>query len=161
MGIYANIGAARVSRSSSFYEPGEYRVKIKSVKDVDSTQRPGKMYFVIETICLESDNPKIRVGGEYSQVIDLQNIMAAGNIKQFLAAASGVPPEADDDQMLQETERFWSAHVGRNMSFEQICELVTSNANPLEDVVLHVSATSIKTKAGGDFTKMKWAPLTD
>ena len=166
MGIYSTIKAAKATKSGQYYEAGDYKCKILAVKEVASTQKPGAMYFVVETECLESNNTNIKVGAEYSQVIDMSNIMAMPNIKVLLAAASDLDPYTmSNDDLNEALEERWSELCERKMELEQICELVAGTTNPLEGMEIGLTCVNQKTKPtlqkpeGGNFTKYQWYSL--
>lgn len=166
MGIYSTIKAAKATKTGQYYEKGEYRCKILAVKEVVSTQKLGQVYFVVETECLESNNDKVKVGAEYSQVIDMTNIMAMPNIKVFLAAASDLDPYTmSNDDLNAALEERWSELCERKMELDEICELIASAANPLEGMEIGLTCVEQKTKptvqkpTGGIFTKYQWYSL--
>lgn len=155
MGMFDGIEDAQVSKSGQYFKPGSYRVKIKAVKGQESSATPGKHFFIVETEVLESSNPDIPVGNERSQVITMGEQMALPNVKMFMAAVSGVDPNSDT--INEEVEAYWEPKLGQHMSFKDICELVTSSANPLEGLELALVCEEITTKGTGKpFTKHLW-----
>lgn len=103
MGLFSKIETTQVTKTGRYFEAGNYKIVILACKVVESQADP-RHFFIIETRVLESDNDKIEVGGEYSQVIDLNNQMGIPNVKGFVAAASGVEPTSEAVNSLIEEE---------------------------------------------------------
>jgi hypothetical protein len=154
-GRFAGIEEAKVFKTGQYFKPGLYTVKIKAVKWVVGSVGK-KEFVVIETEVLESNNPEVPVGGERSQVIDYSSVMGQPNVKAFVAAASGVDPGSSN--VNDEVSAYWSKTVGEHLSFEAICDLIVSDTNPLEDVVLGLECVEVTTKSGDPFTKHSWQP---
>lgn len=170
MGLFSKIREATVSKTGQYFTAGKYRVKLKVVKSQESSQAGNKNFFIIETSVLESDNDVTPAGCERSQVIDLGNQMAMPNVKEFTCCASGIDPQ--DPESNEKVEAFWKEIVGEAISFENVCELITSEGNPLEDVEMDLECVDVETKKSKDrrksnpdapqefFTKHIWAPRT-
>jgi hypothetical protein len=164
MSIYDKIKEAQVSKSGQYFKPGNYAVRIKACKLVKSQAGPAKTFFVIECEVRQSDNPDIPVGSERSQVIDMGKVMALPNIKQFMAAVSGIDPTCET--VNEDVEAFWQKELVRrelidendHVPFEDVCELVTDEKiNLLKDIEMKLECTNIQTKEKGqDFTKHNW-----
>lgn len=154
MSLYGDIKDASVSRSGQYFKEGHFLVKIDAVKEQES-QVGNKLFFIIETTVLESDNPYVKVGGHYSQVIDTGNVMFLPNVKGFMAAVSGV--DANSDTHNDEIEKYWEGVMGEHVPFERICELVTSEGNPLEGIEIELECVEIITKKEKKpFTRHNW-----
>lgn len=132
-GMFDGIEGARVSEGGVYFRPGVFKARILAVKALKD--RKGVGTFVVECELLESSEEALPVGTIASWVVKLDKEPALGNIKAFAAAASGV--------------------TAKDVTAKAI-ELIVSEGNPLRDTVLKVSAQNIKTKAGGDFTKVTW-----
>lgn len=156
MGMFGKIEEAKVTKTGQYFGPGKYQVKLLVVKEVESTKNSNKEYVAIETKVLASDNPAHPAGAERSQVIDMTNVMGLPNFKGFLAAVSGVDPSMES--LNSDVCNYWKSKVESEITLEQVCELVVSPANPLEGLVMDLECVTIKTQAGGDFTKHIWAP---
>ena len=153
MSLYSDISEASVSRSGQYFKPGNFLVKIEAVKEQES-QKESKIWFIIETKVLESDNPDVKVGGDYSQVIDTTNVMFLPNVKGFMAAVSGV--EASSETINEEIEKYWEGVMGEYVSFERVCELVASEGNPLQGIEIELQCVEIRTKDDRPFTRHIW-----
>jgi hypothetical protein len=158
MGMFDGIEDATVSKSGQYFKPGNFLVELKAVKQQDSATAPGKQFFIIETQVLESSNPDIPVGNERSQVITMGQTMSLPNVKAFMAAVSGVDPNADD--VNAQVEAYWMPKLGgQHTSFDKICELVVGPANPLAGLKLRLVCEEIQTKGTKQpFTKHLWQP---
>lgn len=156
MGKYDKLADAQVSKTGQYFDVGNYRVKILAVKDVESTKGGNKNYTVIETRVVESNNPKIPVGSERSQVIDMGNVMGLPNLKAFVAAASGV--DATMDSVNDDIEAYWARQdpQGAQRSLGDIVEELFVGANVLEDVEMELTCVEVKKQNGDPFTKYIW-----
>lgn len=162
MGHFSKIKGTKVTPSGQWFKPGNYTVKIKACKVVESSQ-DNRAFFIVETEVLESTNPDITPGMDRSQAIDLTKVMGMPNVKGFVAAASGVDPytEGLDEQVEAEwARRLAEQGVTEKIDYEQICELIISELNPLRGQVMQLECVNItKKKDGGDFTKHNWQPF--
>ena len=144
MGRFSKIADAKVTPSGQYFKEGNYTVKIEACKYVES-QADRKEFFIIEP------------GTDRSHVINMNQVMGNPNMKQFVAAASGVDPYCDtvNDLILEE----WKRRLGEPVDMETICELIVSSANPLEGQVMKLECTVIQKRSDGeDFTKHNWQP---
>jgi len=165
MSLFGKIRDVDVGKSGQYFKPGIYKVRVKSVKVKDSQVGPAEKYFIVETEVLESNNPDIAVGAEKSQVIKMSNVMALPNVKAFVAAASGVDPNSET--INEEVEAYWKKKLEEQgviqptetVSFDQVCDLIVSNLNPLGGLELKLECATIETKGEGkEFTKHFWSP---
>jgi hypothetical protein len=162
MGHFSKVKTTKVTPSGQYFKPGNYTVKIKGCKVVES-QRDNRAFFVVETVVLESTNAEITEGMDRSHVIDLSKVMGMPDIKAFVAAASGVDPFSEAIDTLVEEEwarRLEKMGVTEKADYEQICELIVNEEiNPLEGQVMKLECVNITKKSdGGDFTKHNWQP---
>lgn len=118
-------------------DPGSYLLEIKEVKAIRSFKK--KRMVIIEAIVLEAQPGSTnRVGQTVSRVINLENgDVALGELKSAVAAAANVPAET-----------VTAAHV------EGVC----GPAQPLRGQKFHADAKIIKTRGGGDFTRVAYTP---
>jgi hypothetical protein len=133
MGIFGKIGEAQYSDGGVYLLPGVYRLEIKSC--VYKRTRKGQDAFIVEFKIMESTNQERLPGSTCSWMVTMDKEPALGNIKQFIA----------------ETVEQDMAAIN-----EQIAEAVVSAQNPLGGRFVRASAVNIKTKAGRDFTKVKY-----
>ena len=159
MGYYSKIKNTEVSKSGSYFAPGNFKVEILRIKEQESST-DSRVFFIVETKVLESDCDDIKAGAEKSQVIDMTQVMGMPNIKQFIASVSGVDTsEYDNEEINAMVETYWSEQLETRVEFEDICEMVASSDNPLEGVQIDLVCSNIITKGKGQpFTKHTWQP---
>ncbi len=135
MGItaYGEISKAKFSEGSIWLLTGVYRLMIQACKHI--TTRKGVQAFVVEFEVLESSNPERVPGSMCSWMVTLDKEPALGNIKQFISTAVPCKPEQVNEEAVL---------------------AIVSEANPLKGRIVRCAATNIITKAGRDFTKVKF-----
>lgn len=131
-----------VQRGTPF-EAGIYLVEIHACKGVEGQM--GDEFWVTEVKVIESDNEKIKVGGQYSHVIKLTNTKAGtapwSEVKAFVCAALDI--SAGDKAVTDK--------IG-----EKICLYIIGPDKPLEGLKMRLQCTMTKTREGKDFTRHKW-----
>jgi len=136
MGIFDGIGKAQYFEGGKYVNPGLYLAEIARVKQAKT--RNGRPFFVVELKVLESSNIKEHpVATDMSWMVMLDQDAALGNIKHFLSVAGEIP--------LGEVK-------------ESDAEEAVAEDNPLGGVKVRLMAVNIKTKAGKDFTKVRFMP---
>lgn len=148
---FANIGAAQVSQGGVYFLDGSYLVEIETCT---VHQGATKLSTIIEARIITSTNPERPPGMKCSQVINMTQQAALGNVKGFLAALNGIP--------VNETERV-NQFVTREMT-----NFVFGPTNPGKGrrVRLQCTTTATRPKLGangqplppGQFTKHSWSP---
>lgn len=134
MGLFKGIESAKTSKGGVYPLPGVYTLEITSAKT--GVSRAKRHFFVAEFRVLASTNADRPEGSEMSWMVMLDHDSALGNIKAFLSAATGSAEDEIDEAGV---------------------EAVVSAANPLKGCKVRASAVNVKTRAGGDFTKMSWS----
>jgi hypothetical protein len=161
MGLFAGIDEATPTKGGVYFQPGKYIVEIAAVKTIKSQREKNKDFFVIETEVIASDHTAqangLKAGSKPSQAIDMGNIMAIPNVKGFVAAVSGVHPDATD--LNTQIVAVWQGLTGAVLNVKQITERIIAGDNPCGGVRLFAEAVEIKTRGGEPFTKINWAPL--
>ena len=138
MGIFDKIGNAQYFESGKYVSPGLYKAEIQKVKQAATRQK--RPFFVVEMKVLESSNLKDHpLGTDMSWMVMLDQDAALGNIKHFLAVATGTP--------INEV----SAKDAEDSCAED---------NPLGGTEIRLMAVNITTKAGNPFTKCKFIPAS-
>lgn len=134
MGNYDGIKDAKFFEGGgSYFKDGLYIVKIDAVKEGESRKKDA--FFVVECSVIYSSNPLLAPGASVSWLVMLKQDAALSNIKGFAAAATDITPDEVD---------------GKGV------ELLVSEKNPLRGTVLGVEASTVKTRKGDDFTRVKW-----
>lgn len=143
MGMFSKIKDAKFSEGGVYIKQGVYRLQIEAVKAILTRQK--KQAFVVEVKVLESNNPERAAGSLCTYMVTMDKEPALGNVKQFLETI--MKPEQLDFSKLSEEQ------------CDAVCEGVCAEKNPLRGRIVRASCVDIKTKAGRDFTKVKF--LTD
>jgi hypothetical protein len=139
MGLFGGIKNAKFSDGGVYLLDGVYRLEVQALKMIEV--RVGKRKaFVAEFKILESSNPARLKGSSVTWMVMMDLDAALGNIKNFMESL--IPGL---DQVSEE-------------EFETACDESVSEANPLKGHNVRASAWTIKTKKGGDFTKVKYMP---
>lgn len=147
MGMFASIDKAKVSGGGVYFLPGKYVVEIERCFTLKS--RKNAHLAIVECLIKESDNPARSAGTRASWVSNLDGQDAAmGNIKAFLAIANGL--DTTDEKLIDE-------NVDEAMAAYCFGE---SNENPLAGYTMSLQCTTVKTRAGNDFTKHMWSLIS-
>lgn len=133
-GFFNGIGKARPSAGGVYLKPGKFKVKLNEVKVIRSGTKNVDM-FVVAFDILESSNPECAVGTSASWVVNMTQQSALGNIRGFLAAATGEDVDSID---------------------EDVADALVGEDSPLVGNELSVQASMIQTKRGTPFTKHLW-----
>jgi hypothetical protein len=139
--MFSAVQGASVNGGGIYFKAGRYKVEILAVKSILS--RKNENLFVVETEIKESDCADLRPNTKCSQVINLsKHDSAPGNIKAFVAAALDISPTSEE------------------VNWEELCDVVCTDANPLKGTMMTLICANTKTKAGGDFTLHQWSLLS-
>ena len=138
-----------------FMNDGRYRVRIEAFKAGKSQQGKGE-YYVAEMTVLdvimgyENSNP----AGERLSWVQFKSWQpSASNIKGFIKALTGL----DDDD-----GAYLIAPDGKKMKFSEALDKATAgDGTAFAGAELIAEAMSVKTKKGGDFTKVLWTAAED
>lgn len=124
---------ARESKGGVYVLPGAYLAEVVACKA--GATRDGKDNFIVELLVHESNNPDRQAGTLMDWYVDLTKEPSLGNVKGFIMVAAGCTAEEVSGDAIR---------------------LICSEAQPLKGTKLRLSASNIKTKKGGDFTKVAW-----
>lgn len=136
MSEFSGIENASSTARLANLRPGVYVLEAQAFKLVNSRAK-GKMFISEWKVIEASGSEANEVGTSASQVIKMSLDSALGNIKAIVAAVSG------------ESEK--------NIT-SAMCDAIVSEKNPAKGVKVRAEATLTKTRAGTDFTLIKWAP---
>lgn len=148
MGLFSGIGGAKVGVGGAYFSAGQYIVRLKLVKIVQS--RKHEDLYTVETIVKSSNNPDIKVGELRTWQTNAKRDSFLGNVKGFLAACNGVDP-SNEVQVAELFPNPEEAEAAAEFSVDE-------KENPLGGIWLNLSCVLKKTKAGGDFTVHNWMP---
>lgn len=138
---FEKIGSAKTFEGGVYYEEGVYPVvRVDALKLI--TRHNGHEMFIVESTVLQSQNPKCPPGSSRSVAYNLTKHpdSAYGNARKVIAQVSGLPVENVDPEGAQ---------------------LACSTDNPFGGTLCSVEAYTTKTRAGGDFTNVRFARLPD
>lgn len=145
MSLFKGVNNAAMSLGGIYLNDGhKYLLEISATKLV--TGRKGDNFFVGEFVVVESDDPKLGTGSKPSWVCAMKQDAALGNILAYIGSAMGINPQ-DETRLRGEVT-------------EDVSELVVSAKNPLRGKHIGVVTKTVKTRAGGDFTKHYWEPAS-
>lgn len=140
------VSAAAPRNQSEFLRPGQYMLTIKSVRE-GTTRAPAlRPYFVVNATVTANDDhdgsqKSLRVGQEAGWMVMLDRDGALRDVRAFLDAAMTDDEKesfaADEDAFIQAILSDPAHFAGRSL----MC-----------------MAENVKTKAGKDFTKVRWFP---
>ncbi len=147
MGLFGDIKGQSSARGGVYFTPGNYVVEVERCK-IGQT-RKGVDFFVAECKVIETDSKELRPGASASFLVTLDKDPALGNIADFMrmglwlqgrdAGIDGLPADADSVS-LEEGDA------------DEIC----GEDNPFVGLRVGLEAYNKPTKAGNDFTRMKW-----
>lgn len=128
MGRFGQVENVEPTMRGQVFEAGLYLVELAGCKGVDGQQ--GDVFFIIEANIVESDNDKVKVGAQHSQVINTTNKKAKNapwsDIKAFICAALDIPL-TDKDQ---------TKKIG-----EAMAEYICGPDQPLKGLVMKLQCT--------------------
>ncbi len=129
--------APKYNDGGVWFEEGNYLVRVDKIKCQDNRKKIEQ--FFVETTILESDNPKRKPGSQASAMSQETWDTYYSWIKHTLS----VMTPCDEDQI---------DNAG--------VEAAVSEDNPFQGTIVALQATNVKTKAGGEFTKITWREAT-
>ena len=138
MGLFDGIENVQVTQRSEYLKAGQYLLEIQAIKMGES--RNGEGYFLSEFKIIESSNPELPPGAPVTWMTMKRFESFLKGIKAFIAAAAG----CTIDEVTQ-----------------AICDAAVSEDQPLAGVRVSAFAKDIKTKKGGDFTKVMFSSVAN
>lgn len=135
MGLFDGIENAKPTEGGVFLREGVYEeIEILGIK-VGRT-RKGRDFFVVEGKILKATGPQANpVGSQASWMEMLDRDNALGSVRAFVAALCGCELDEVD---------------------EKAVSALVSKDQPGVGGVIKAEASMVKTRAGGDFTKVRW-----
>lgn len=135
MGIdFGVIGKAKVYDSGQYVLPGKYLAQVSAIKEVNSIG--GDDFMVIELDIFESNNDERKPGDSMSQMYNFRHLSTAGNVRGMLMAMFQTEEKEDIDG--------------------EVAKEVLHEEQPLRGLVMKLDAFNKPTRAGNDFTVVKW-----
>jgi hypothetical protein len=147
MGMWDNIEKVDVFQKSAYFAPGVFLASVLCCRARDGHKGEA---FIVEFKIHESSNKENPAETEASWVRKFgnkeQSEMSQRAIIAFVTAALGY--EVTEDNVTKVKG-----------SFRKLIERITGEENMLAGKMVRIEATAIKTKAGGDFTLLKFSPV--
>lgn len=165
--LFNGMANANINGSGTYMDEGLYVVETKSifVKKGNNPAKPGDS-FIAEFTVLKSNNEKHPIGSSGSYVLKFTNPYAMGNIVEFVMALLGYQNTKEnqaDATKRQEIDLVTRAACDSDSAKKTIDELRAGLGNPtygvLTGVKVNLECRKKPTKAGGEFTVHKWAPI--
>lgn len=134
---FDNIEAAKATEGGNWVRPGRYQAELGAVKMVTNRSKAELMAIESKIVAVldNAGGAGHRVNEEIVHFLKVSLDSFLGNAKQFISAALTCHP---DD-------------VGASQA-----DTVVSDEQPLAGIIVEFTAVNIKTKAGGDFTKVMY-----
>ena len=139
MGIFGGIETAQTYGAGTHIEAGTHELEIHAVTNFESSQHAGRHYFCVEADVINSTNAVHVPGQRLSWLVNMQTPSALSNCLGF---AQALDPAAKKDDIT-----------------EELMEALCGSEQPSRGVRVRAIASMIKTRAGGDFTKVSWEAL--
>jgi len=136
MGIFDAISDAKVYGGGRYITPGKYKLKIQELKTFESTKNAGQNFFAAECEVAETTSEDYAPGDVVTWLVDMTKAPAMNNLLQFALALDPENTKSDITASVME-------------------ELV-SPEQPASGIMVTADAFVIKTRNGGDFTKVNW-----
>ena len=160
MGLFDDIDEAESSKGGFWFKPGHYRVKLLRV--FKKMSRKNVELLVVETEVLKTNNPERPVGCKPSQLYPGDKDASPGNIKGFFGVCFATQQCMNGKFMTPEQAelKYLTAAKGDAEGKKKVkarCDHAAGEDNPLEDLELNAEVFNVKTKAGGDYTKVVWS----
>jgi len=136
--LFDGIEKVEVSQRSEYLQPGSYVLEIQAIKE--GTSRSGEDYFLSEFKIIESSNDELPAGAPVTWMTMKRFDSFLKGVKAFIAAAAGCTV----DEVTQ-----------------AICDAAVSSDQPMAGARVSAFAKNIKTKKGGDFTKVTFSGVSN
>lgn len=146
MGRFAKVRTAEAGNRGNYlpHEDARYKVRVLQCKMLEP--RKGGLAFIVEFEILEASTDTVKVGAKRSWYRDIGATEEKGgenaraDMREFVCQAIPDAEEALDDED----------------AFEEICEWVVSEDQPVAGMIFDVETGAGKTQSGGPFTHHNW-----
>ena len=164
-GVFASVGSARPSVDSNYPRPGVGIFQIVRLKG--SKNQAGIGNFIVEMRCIHvidegRTDPAASIhqphfpGEDVGHVMSSKNLSFAGNVKATIAALVGMPSDAWDQ--VPDRDARWMKLINRVTADGTTMDPDNPSqplpVQPLANMFFEVYGHTIKTRAGGNFTKI-------
>ena len=146
MGIFTGFNEATVGGKGVWFLDGLYQVTVNEI--LVKVSRKKDTLYIIECKITKSTCPGRTVGMTCSQVINMKQDAAMGNVKAFIAAACGFNPKMTPEE-----------YVAAGIT-EEVAEYSYHKDQPYKGKHLDLEAVTVDTReVGGKYTVHNWAPF--
>lgn len=136
MGAFSGIENTKTYKNSPYLTPGQYELTVRSLSLVESKKKRGQQFFVAEFDVVTTTNPEFQPGSLVSWLVNMDHgETALSNCKAFAAAVL----DCDEEEVNEEA-----------------MEKLVGPEQPAQGIRIKANGFNIKTKAGDDFTKIRW-----
>ena len=147
--LFAGVENAQVMRRGSYIEPGDYVARLLSA-EFKAGRKGNQVILELAVITSSYDHARPETHGcnhEGSTMTAFvkQNDSFLSNIKEIVLALSGFDEKGNPRP---ETDTVTAAE----------CNALTSPEQPFAGALVYIEARPIKTRAGGDYTRVNWWP---
>lgn len=136
MSLFEGIQSSQVYGSGNYITQGTHELEIHEVSTFESSQHPGRFYFCVESDVLTSTSDAHNPGERVTWLVNMQQPSSLSNCLSFALALDKNATSADIDEA----------------TMEKIC----GAEQPARGIRVRALAHNVKTRAGGDFTKVSW-----
>ena len=136
MSLFNGIESSQVYGAGNYITAGTHELEVHECSTFESSQNPGRFYFCVEADVLSSTADAHAPG---TRVTWLVNMQQPSSLSHCMGFALALNPEATQADITSEF-------------MEGIC----ADDQPIRGTRVRAFANNVKTKAGGDFTKVSW-----
>ena len=156
-------GKTPSSAGSYINDEVECVVEVTVNKAKASERGDGKYFFITEFKVVEVLSGPIVVDASRTQTININSQAGPSDCVAYLAAAAGIDPyNTDGDFEAALIAAYSEALEMKDLSIEQIAEIVCDENQPLAGVKLRLQTVNKPMKTEGKFfTKHLWFPVED
>ena len=142
MSLFKGIQKVQVSGTGRYITPGSYVLEVAEVKTFESQKKKGRHFFCVEGAVMSTTSQEYSPGDLVSWLVNVTDHESAlANIKNFAMSLSS---NIDEEDITPE-------------SVDALC----SSDQPAAGTKVRATAINVQTRAGGDFTKVSWAPYSE
>lgn len=140
MGVFSGIEQAKTFKKSPYIAPGQYTLSVRSLAVVNSKAGKSRVFFVAEFDVVASTNPEFQPGALVSWLVDMNNgDTSLSDVKLFASAIL----DCEEEEVT-----------------EAAMDKLTGPEQPATGIRVKANAFNIVTRAGADFTKIRWDSCT-
>lgn len=140
MSLFSGIESSQTYGAGDYITPGTHELEVHEVSTFESSQNAGRHYFCVEADVIGSTSEAHAPGTRVTWLVNMQQPSALSNCLGFGLALDADAKSSDI------TSEF----------MDKLC----ADAQPARGIRVRALAHNVKTRAGGDFTKVTWEAST-